>query len=116
MSQPPQLLRQSLGIRIDSEQDWDEVARDAELANQIVDRIPVLKAAKLNEVGSFQTICAVRSLERQFGSAEAFSPDILSSPHDILEVPSAQQLTLSHCHDRHTACTGGRPGGGSWRR
>ena len=55
MSQPPQLLRQSLGIRIDSEQDWDEVARDVQLANQIVDRIPVLKAAKLNEVRSFRS-------------------------------------------------------------
>ena len=51
MSQPPQLLQQSLSMRIDSEQDWDEVARDAQLANEIADRIPVLKAAKLNEVG-----------------------------------------------------------------
>jgi hypothetical protein len=36
---------------MDSGHDWDEVARDAQLANQIAERVPVLKAAKLNEVG-----------------------------------------------------------------
>ena len=51
-SGPPQLLRSSLHIPIDTNHDWDEVARDPQLANHIVDRIPMLKAAKLNEVGA----------------------------------------------------------------
>ena len=53
-SGPPQLLRQSLGMRGDLDRDWEEVARDKQLATHIAERVPVLKAAKLNEVGSCQ--------------------------------------------------------------
>jgi len=81
VSQPPQLLRQSLGIRIDSEQDWDEVARDAQLANQIMDRIPVLKAAKLNEVGSFRDrLCRTAMRVPALVLQKPVSAELLSSP------------------------------------
>ena len=73
-SGPPQLLRQSLGMRVDSKHDWNEIARDAQLANEIAERVPVLKAAKLNEVGGQsrpQTLAVTRShnlafLQRMF--------------------------------------------------